>query len=158
MCADNNRPGGTEEEYNEWSLFPNRCAFFNVSGVLGLLRLYVRATAWYAAAHVSKLTCTCRNALWLKIRPLPCYRRLALNTACPAAQSQCRAPIPALPLQCTGASADTAAYNYLPLRCKGASTCNQMSIVSWGACQLLLLLLPPPPSPAHIDRCIAAAV
>jgi len=34
-------------------------------------------------------------------------------------------------LQCTGASPDTAAYDYLPLRCKGASSCNQMSIVSW---------------------------
>ncbi|KAI7836453.1 hypothetical protein COHA_009670 [Chlorella ohadii] len=56
VCVDNDR---SEEEYNEWSLFPNRCAFFN----------------------------------------------------------------------CTGASPDTAAYDYLPLRCKGASSCNQMSIV-----------------------------
>ena len=39
VCADNNRPGGTEEEYNEWSLFPNRCAFFNVSRLLGVLLL-----------------------------------------------------------------------------------------------------------------------
>lgn len=40
-------------------------------------------------------------------------------------------------LQCTGASPDMAAYDYLPLRCKGSSTCNQMSLVSWSCAQFV---------------------
>lgn len=68
--------------------------------------------------------------------PMPYYCTLALATVCLCASSAVTmlCPHPCPPLQCTGASADTAAYNYLPLRCKGASTCNQMSIVSLGAC------------------------
>ena len=105
VCADNNRPGGTEEEYNEWSLFPNRCAFFNVSRLLGLFAavcaegMCVRAAA---CRDCGEAPATLRNAprlfchLWPCQCPTTAPWRWPQSVSAQAAQSQCCAPIPAL--------------------------------------------------------------